>query len=100
MIKQDRINLISLLDNGAHLYICGDGSKMAPDVEDTLCQAYQEIHEVSEQEARNWLIVCKMKGDMEKMFGLVYECFLIRYILTNELLSNKFHFISIVYLDE
>ena len=30
---------------------------MAPDVEDTLCQAYQEIHEVSEQEARNWLIV-------------------------------------------
>ena len=41
-----------------------------------------------------------MKGDMEKMFGLVYECFLIRYILTNELLSNKFHFISIVYLDE
>lgn len=55
LIKQDRINLISLLDNGAHLYICGDGSKMAPDVEDTLCQAYQEIHEVSEQEARNWL---------------------------------------------
>ena len=41
-----------------------------------------------------------MKGDMEKMFGLVYDCFLIRYILTNELLSNKFHFISIVYLDE
>lgn len=73
---------------------------MAPDVEDTLCQAYQEIHEVSEQEARNWFIVCKMKGDMEKMFGLVYDCFLIRYILTNELLSNKFHFISIVYLDE
>ncbi|GAB6438644.1 MULTISPECIES: bifunctional cytochrome P450/NADPH--P450 reductase [Bacillus] len=55
VIKEDRINLISLLDNGAHLYICGDGSKMAPDVEDTLCQAYQEIHEVSEQEARNWL---------------------------------------------
>lgn len=28
---------------------------MAPDVEDTLCQAYQEIHQASEQEARNWL---------------------------------------------
>lgn len=37
VIKEDRIHLISLLDNGAHLYICGDGSKMAPDVEDTLC---------------------------------------------------------------
>ncbi|TKI95522.1 sulfite reductase flavoprotein subunit alpha, partial [Bacillus wiedmannii] len=55
LIKQDRSDLISLLDNGAHLYICGDGSKMAPDVEDTLCQAYQEIHEVREQEARDWL---------------------------------------------
>ena len=55
VIKEDRIHLISLLDNGAHLYICGDGSKMAPDVEDTLCQAYQEIHQASEQEARNWL---------------------------------------------
>ena len=100
MIKQDRINLISLLDNGAHLYICGDGSKMAPDVEDTLCQAYQEIHEVSEQEARNWLDRVQDEGRYGKMFGLVYECFLISYVLTNELLSNKFHFISIVYLDE
>ena len=25
---------------------------MAPDVEDTLCQAYQEIHQASEQEAK------------------------------------------------
>ncbi|MCE0554032.1 hypothetical protein LQK80_16880 [Bacillus thuringiensis] len=54
---------------------------------------------VNKKQEIGW-IVCKMKGDMEKMFGLVYDCFLIRYILTNKLLSNKFHFISIVYLDE
>ena len=100
MIKQDRINLISLLDNGAHLYICGDGSKMAPDVEDTLCQAYQEIHEVSEQEARNWLNRVQDEGRYGKDVLGWYMNVLIRYILTNELLSNKFHFISIVYLDE
>ncbi|MEM5671999.1 hypothetical protein AAHB54_12345, partial [Bacillus cereus] len=55
IVKRCRVFVRRFIDNGAHLYICGDGSKMAPDVEDTLCQAYQEIHEVSEQEARNWL---------------------------------------------
>lgn len=54
-MKQDGAQLISLLDNGAHLYIWGDGSRMAPDVDNTLCHAYQKIHGVSEQEARNWL---------------------------------------------
>ncbi|NSL69449.1 bifunctional cytochrome P450/NADPH--P450 reductase [Bacillus toyonensis] len=62
LMKQDGANLISLLDSGAHLYICGDGSRMAPDVEDTLCHAYQEIHEVSEQEARNWLNQLQHEG--------------------------------------
>ena len=44
IMKTDVAKLISLLDNGAHLYICGDGSRMAPDVEATLCQAYQEYY--------------------------------------------------------
>ncbi|WP_440604562.1 bifunctional cytochrome P450/NADPH--P450 reductase [Bacillus sp. GB_SG_008] len=62
LMKQDGANLISLLDNGAYLYICGDGSRMAPDVENTLCHAYQEIHGVSEQEARNWLDHLQREG--------------------------------------
>lgn len=62
VMKQDGAKLISLLDNGAHLYICGDGSHMAPDVEDTLCHAYQEIHGGNEQEAKKWLDQLQHEG--------------------------------------
>ena len=62
LMQQDGDKLISLLDNSAHLYICGDGSRMAPDVENTLCQAYQRNHGVSEQEARNWLDQLQREG--------------------------------------
>lgn len=62
LMKQDGATLISLLDNGAHLYICGDGSRMAPDVENKLCQAYQDIHGVGEQEAKNWLDQLQREG--------------------------------------
>ncbi|MGN4426335.1 bifunctional cytochrome P450/NADPH--P450 reductase [Bacillus cereus group sp. MYBK30-1] len=62
VMKQDGAKLISLLYNGAHLYICGDGSRMAPDVEDTLCHAYQEFHGGNEQEARKWLDQLQHEG--------------------------------------
>ncbi|MGV7100402.1 bifunctional P-450/NADPH--P450 reductase [Bacillus subtilis] len=47
--------LISILDHGGRLYVCGDGSKMAPDVEAALQKAYQSVHGTGEQEAQNWL---------------------------------------------
>ncbi|MCY7764503.1 bifunctional P-450/NADPH--P450 reductase [Bacillus inaquosorum] len=47
--------LISIVDRGGRLYVCGDGSKMAPDVEAALQKAYQSVHGTSEQEAQNWL---------------------------------------------
>ncbi|MER0468772.1 bifunctional P-450/NADPH--P450 reductase [Bacillus cabrialesii subsp. cabrialesii] len=47
--------LISILDRGGRLYVCGDGSKMAPDVEEALQKAYQSVHGTGEQEAQNWL---------------------------------------------
>lgn len=62
LMQQDGAQLISLLDNGAHLYICGDGSRMTPDVENTLCHVYQDIHGVSDQEARNWLDLLQLEG--------------------------------------
>lgn len=55
MLEEDKAEIIRLLDQGAKLYICGDGSKMAPDVEATLRKAYREIHKTSEQEALEWL---------------------------------------------
>ncbi|MGE6599459.1 bifunctional cytochrome P450/NADPH--P450 reductase [Bacillus proteolyticus] len=55
LIKQDAENVINLLNQGAHLYICGDGREMAPDVENTLIKSYADIYNVSEPEARAWL---------------------------------------------
>lgn len=47
--------LISILDRGGRLYVCGDGTKMAPGVEAALQKAYQSVHGTGEQEAQNWL---------------------------------------------
>ncbi|PGG78695.1 NADPH--cytochrome reductase [Bacillus toyonensis] len=55
LIKQDAEKVINLLNQGAHLYICGDGRKMAPDLENTLIKCYANIHNVSEQQASAWL---------------------------------------------
>lgn len=55
LMRQDAEKLIDLLNQGAHLYICGDGRKMAPDVENTLIKCYANIHNVSEQQASAWL---------------------------------------------
>ncbi|MED4580549.1 NADPH--cytochrome reductase, partial [Bacillus atrophaeus] len=55
LMAENAEELISILDQGGHLYVCGDGSKMAPDVEATLQKAYQSVHGVGEQEAQKWL---------------------------------------------
>ncbi|MDO7905947.1 bifunctional cytochrome P450/NADPH--P450 reductase [Paenibacillus sp. JX-17] len=65
-IKEDSAVLIGLLDHGAHLYICGDGARMAPDVEAALIQAYQDIHKTSNEEARQWLEQLQEQGIIAK----------------------------------
>ncbi|KFM99284.1 cytochrome P450 [Bacillus clarus] len=55
LIKQDSEKLIKLIEQDAHIYICGDGRRMAPDVENTLVKSYADIHNLSEQEACAWL---------------------------------------------
>ncbi|TYA14962.1 cytochrome P450 [Paenibacillus faecis] len=54
-LKEDKERLIGLLDQGARLYVCGDGTRMAPDVEATLRDAYQEVHQCDEATAVRWL---------------------------------------------
>jgi cytochrome P450/NADPH-cytochrome P450 reductase len=44
LMKGEAAKLIGLLDAGAKLFVCGDGAHMAPDVEATLCEAYEQIH--------------------------------------------------------
>lgn len=65
-MKEDAHLLIPLLEDDAHLYICGDGSKMAPDVEATLKQAYMNIEGKTSQEAETWLDQLQEQGRYAK----------------------------------
>ncbi|MEG7380320.1 bifunctional cytochrome P450/NADPH--P450 reductase CypB [Bacillus subtilis] len=55
LLKQDTQKLISLIEKGAHIYVCGDGSRMAPDVENTLRLAYEAEKGASREESAEWL---------------------------------------------
>ncbi|MCP3765051.1 bifunctional cytochrome P450/NADPH--P450 reductase [Domibacillus sp. A3M-37] len=55
VMAKDAEMLIRILDQGGRLYVCGDGSEMAPDVENTLKNAYQSVVGAGEQEAGQWL---------------------------------------------
>ncbi len=65
-MEQDAAQLVSLLNNGGHLYICGDGSKMAPEVTKTLIKNYQVIQQSSDQEAVDWLDKLEKEGRLAK----------------------------------
>src|SRR5437764_4184314 len=54
-IKQDREKVWQLIEQGAIIYICGDASKMAPDVRKAFASIYQDKTGKSEQEENTWL---------------------------------------------
>jgi cytochrome P450/NADPH-cytochrome P450 reductase len=49
---QERARVRELLERGAHLFICGDGARMAPAVRQTLARIHQEATSVSDEQAR------------------------------------------------
>lgn len=55
LLKQDAQKLISLIEKGAHVYICGDGAQMAPEVENTLRAAYEADKGASQEASAEWL---------------------------------------------
>lgn len=66
LMTQDGALLLSLLEAGARMYICGDGSRMAPEVEQTLMLSYRERHGVSAEEAAAWLSGLETSGQYVK----------------------------------
>jgi cytochrome P450/NADPH-cytochrome P450 reductase len=54
-IKQEQDQVWHLLQQGATIYICGDASKMAPDVRKAFAAIYAAKMGTSEQEANQWL---------------------------------------------
>lgn len=55
LLKQDTQKLMTLIEKGAYIYVCGDGSQMAPDVEKTLRLAYEAEKGASQEESAEWL---------------------------------------------
>ncbi len=58
--------LLNILARGGKLYICGDGSTMAPDVEATLQQAYCRIYNKDAEESASWLKRLEEEGQYAK----------------------------------
>lgn len=53
-IWEDRKDVEDLFRQGAHVYVCGDGEKMAPAVRETCIKIYRSATGASSEEARAW----------------------------------------------
>ncbi len=51
---QDRADVAELFRDGAHVYVCGDGKRMAPAVRDTFVRIYQDAVGASREDADVW----------------------------------------------
>jgi len=55
LIRQNRDQIWKMIENGAHIYVCGDGSRMEPDVRRALSLIYSEEKDVGAEAANAWL---------------------------------------------
>lgn len=51
LMKRDALQLGSLIEAGAYVFVCGDGAGMAKDVHSTLIQALKESQGLTEEVA-------------------------------------------------
>jgi cytochrome P450 / NADPH-cytochrome P450 reductase len=58
-IKAHQYDIWSLIEEGAVVYLCGDASKMAPDVEKAFVELYRDETGADEQEAEAWMTELK-----------------------------------------
>jgi cytochrome P450/NADPH-cytochrome P450 reductase len=59
---QERARVRELLDRGAHIFVCGDGVRMAPAVRETLARIHQEAAGATDAEATSWLASLEREG--------------------------------------
>ena len=62
LIREHQREVWQLIQQGAVIYICGDASKMAPDVRRAFASIYQEQQGASVQEAEQWLSDLSAQG--------------------------------------
>lgn len=58
-LLEEAKELFQWIENGAHLYLCGDAKEMAKDVDKTLHQIIQQQGQLSEKKAREYLLDLK-----------------------------------------
>lgn len=58
--------LISWLDDGAHIYVCGDAERMAPDVERTLLEIISRHRGVTAERASEYLLALQRSRRYQK----------------------------------
>lgn len=68
-VWQDRDDVARLIDQGARIYVCGDGRRMAPAVRETFGRIRREISQSSQEEADAWL------AELEKSVRYVQDVF-------------------------
>ena len=66
---KDRALVMALMDQGAHIYVCGDGKYMAPAVRETIGRIYQEHTGGSAERVEAWLL------DLEKTIRYSQDVF-------------------------
>ncbi|ANU21480.1 NADPH--cytochrome reductase [Planococcus plakortidis] len=66
LMEQNAQDILGLLEQGGHLYICGDGGKMAPAVEESLIHSYQELKNATHEQALVWLGELEQSGRFAK----------------------------------
>ena len=55
LIRENREQVWQMIEDGAHIYVCGDGSRMEPDVRRALTTIYSEEKDVGVEAANAWL---------------------------------------------
>ena len=66
---KDRADVLRILDNGGHIYVCGDGKRMAPAVRETIGRIYQEQSHCAAEQIETWLT------DLEKSMRYSQDVF-------------------------
>ena len=61
-MREDAADLWHWLQGGAHLYVCGDASRMARDVDHALRDVAQSQGGMDETQARDWIVALARQG--------------------------------------
>ncbi|MFZ0371462.1 MAG: cytochrome P450 [Halobacillus sp.] len=65
-LGEDASTVLSLLESGGCLYICGDGSNMAPAVIEKIIKSYQHKHDTTYKNAVEWIENLELEGRLAK----------------------------------